>query len=79
MNEFILNILFFIQTHSYILVIVGIWDVIWKGLALWQAAQHKQRNWFIAIIIVNSVGILPMVYLKFFQTKAKIKKTTRKS
>lgn len=79
MNEFILNILFFIQTHSYILVIVGIWDLIWKGLALWKAAQHKQRNWFIAIIIVNSVGILPMVYLKFFQKQSKVKKTGKTS
>lgn len=79
MNEFILNILFFIQTHSYVLVIIGVWDLAWKGLALWKAAQHKQRNWFIAIIIVNSVGILPMVYLKFFQKQSKAKKTGRAS
>lgn len=79
MNEFILNILFFLQTHSYILVLIGIWDLTWKGLALWKASQNHQRNWFIALLIVNSVGILPICYLKFFQTKSKIKKTGKRS
>lgn len=48
-------------------IILVVWEIAWKGLALWRAAQHKQRNWFIAILIVNTLGILPIVYLKFFQ------------
>jgi len=46
-----------------------IWEAIWKGIAMWKAARHSQLKWFIAILVINSVGILPIVYLKFFQKK----------
>jgi len=46
-----------------------LWDVVWKGIALWHAARNGQRNWFIVLMVVNSVGILPIIYLKFFQLK----------
>lgn len=46
-----------------ILIVLAIWELIWKGLALWRAAQRRQLYWFVAILIVNSAGILPIVYL----------------
>lgn len=46
-----------------------IWELIWKGLALWKAAQNHQTNWFLGILLLNTSGILPIVYLKFFQQK----------
>lgn len=46
-----------------------IFDLVMKGIALWHAAQNKQRNWFVTLLIVNSLGILPIIYLKFFQKK----------
>lgn len=45
------------------------WSIVWKGLALWKAANLKQRNWFIGILLLNTVGILDIVYLFFFATK----------
>lgn len=48
-----------------------VWSVLWKGFALWHAARNGQRNWFIALLVVNTVGILEMVYLKWGQRKAK--------
>jgi hypothetical protein len=44
-------------------------DVILKGMALWKSAQRKQTVWFIALLIINSVGILPLIYLLFFSKK----------
>ena len=67
MNNFLQSLLFFIQTNPYVLPLIGIWDLIWKGLSLWKAGRNGQRNWFVALLIVNSLGILPMIYLKFFQ------------
>jgi hypothetical protein len=58
-----------IANLSLVLIPLAIFDVVMRGVALWQAAQNKQRNWFIALLIVNSLGILPLVYLKFFQKK----------
>lgn len=46
-----------------------IWDVVWKGIALWHAARNGQKYWFVALMLINSVGIVPIVYLKFFQKK----------
>jgi len=45
------------------LIALVIWETIWKGLALWRASQHKQLGWFIAIFVINSAGLLPIVYI----------------
>lgn len=46
------------------------WSILWKGLALWRAAKQDQKNWFIALLILNTVGILEIVYLfKFAKNK----------
>ena len=39
------------------------WEIVWKGLALWKSAKKGQKYWFIALLIVNSLGLLPIVYL----------------
>lgn len=67
----------FLQANSYIFIIIAIWDLVWRGLALWHASRNNQRNWFVALMVVNSVGILPMIYLKFFQRKLKINPPVR--
>lgn len=49
--------------------LVYLWSVIWKGLALWRSANLKQRNWFVAMLIVNTVGLLEIFYLFVFAKK----------
>ncbi|MFA6081183.1 MAG: DUF5652 family protein [Patescibacteria group bacterium] len=73
MNNYWLDLANFLRTNSYVFIFLGVWELIWKGLALWRASQNKQRNWFIAILIINTVGILPIIFLKFFQRKIKTK------
>ena len=51
------------NTTTTVIVILVIWEIIWKGLALWRAAQLEQKGWYIAILILNTVGILPIIYL----------------
>ncbi len=46
-----------------------IWSVIWKGIALWKSARNGQPAWFICLLIINTVGILEIVYISFFQRK----------
>ena len=45
------------------IVIAIIWELIWKMIALWRAARNDQKGWFIAIGILNTLGILPIIYL----------------
>jgi hypothetical protein len=44
-------------------IILVIWTVLWKGLALWHSARRGEQWWFIAIFFINTVGILELIYL----------------
>ena len=46
-----------------------VWSIIWKGIALWKSARNDQLKWFIALLVINTVGILEIVYIVFFQKK----------
>ena len=62
-----------ILTIWVIIVLLAIWDAIWKGIGLWKSAGHKQLAWFVAMFIINSAGILPIIYIYFFQKKRRLK------
>lgn len=47
-----------------------VWTLLWKGLALWHAAHRNEQWWFIAILLINTAGILEIIYL-FFVAKKK--------
>jgi methionyl-tRNA synthetase len=47
--------------------------MVWKGLALWRAARLKQVGWYIALIIINTLGIFEIIYL--IATRKKYKET----
>ncbi|KKR82794.1 MAG: hypothetical protein UU29_C0009G0065 [Candidatus Daviesbacteria bacterium GW2011_GWA2_40_9] len=55
----------------WLISLLVLWDVFWKAVGLWYTIKNNQRNWFVAIFILSSVGILPILYLKFFQQKQK--------
>ncbi len=46
-----------------------IWEIVWKGIALWRAGRNGHKGWFIAILILNTIGILPIVYIFRFSKK----------
>lgn len=48
---------------SPIFLVLMLWSLFWKGLALWHSSQRKQGWWFIILLIVNTIGILEIVYL----------------
>ena len=44
-------------------IIFLLWSIFWKGLALWHSSQHKQPWWFVILLIINTAGILEIIYL----------------
>jgi len=52
------------------LLVAMIWTIILKGFALWNAARGSQKRWFIALLIINTLGILEIVYLIWFRPKS---------
>lgn len=59
-------------------LIFSVWEIIWKGIALWKCGRNNQLPWFIAILVLNTLGILPILYLLFFQKKPFIKTKKKK-
>lgn len=53
------------------LVLLVLADVILRGMGMWRAARKGQQWWFVAMLVINSVGILPVVYMLFFEKKGK--------
>src|SRR5262245_34205161 len=45
------------------IVLLMVWSLFWKGLALWHSAQRRQPWWFVAVLLINTAGILEIVYL----------------
>ena len=52
-----------------VFMIAMVWSLIWKGLALWKSARLEQKGWFVALLILNTVGILDILYLYVFSKK----------
>lgn len=46
---------------------ITIWSLAWKGVGLWHAARNHQTHWFIAMLILNTIGILEIIYLLWFR------------
>jgi methionyl-tRNA synthetase len=55
--------------NPIILIPILVWSMAVKGIALWYSARASQKVWFVALLVINTVGILEVVYLKVFRKK----------
>jgi hypothetical protein len=55
MQEYLIN-------NPWLLLVVA-WTLVWKGLALWRAARAGQKIWYVVLLVINTVGILEIIYL----------------
>ena len=51
------------QVFLPVIIPLLVWSIIWKGLALWHAGRKGQPWWFVILLVVNTVGILEIIYL----------------
>ena len=58
-----------IINNPWIIVLVVLWTLPWKGLALWKAAKNSNKKWFIALFILNTLAILEILYIFVFGKK----------
>ena len=54
-----------------LVVIALVWTLFWKGIALWRSARNNQKYWFFGLLVINTLGVLEIDYLSFFQKKGK--------
>jgi len=61
--------------NIWLLALSLFWALPWKGLALWRAVKLEHKRWFIAILILNTMAVLDIIYLLFFNKIKKEQKT----
>ena len=42
---------------------LAVWDAAWKMAGCWKAARNGHLAWFIGLALLNTVGILPVIYI----------------
>ena len=55
----------YIGVWTSLIIALALWDLVWKAIALWRAAARKEVIWFIVLLVLNTAGILPIIYLIF--------------
>jgi len=61
----------FYGKYFFLFVLLIIWSGIWKGIGLWRAGRNKNLVWFVFMFVLNTAGILPLIYVLFFSNKKK--------
>jgi len=65
----------------WLIITIFVWSFIWKLLALWKSARKSNVAWFIILALLNTVGILEILYIYIFSEipKNKNKNSAKKS
>jgi len=50
-------------------LLLSLWTLPWKAMALWRASRNNQKGWFIALLIFNTAAILEIIYIFYFSKK----------
>ena len=59
----------FLLENQWILWLIILWVLPWKVVALWKAAKSSHKLWFVALLILNTLAILEILYIFVFSKK----------
>jgi hypothetical protein len=54
-----------------IIILITVWDLTWRCVAVWNSTKNNQKVWSIMFVLLQTAGILPILYMLFFQKKRK--------
>jgi len=52
-----------------LLIVLIVWTLFWKGMAMWKAARKGSKVWFVVLLLVNTIGILDIIYIYLIDGK----------
>ena len=55
--------------NTTLLLLISLWVLPWKGVALWKASKNVQKKWFIVMFLLNTLAILEIVYIFYFSRR----------
>ncbi len=64
--------------YFWLFAVIGIFELVLKAFALWHSARGRQLAWYVVLIIFNTAGILPVIYLLFFRKKQSSEKPVKR-
>jgi len=50
-------------SFNIVIVILTLWSIPWKLYSVWVAAKSNHKKWFVALVLLNTVGILEIFYV----------------
>ncbi len=56
----------FLADHPWAIILIVFWTLPWKGVALWKSARLLQKGWFIALLVLQTLGLLEILYIFVF-------------
>jgi len=56
---------------AILIFILAVWSIVWKGFALWISAREDKKFWFVPLLVLNTAGILEIIYIFFFSVSGK--------
>jgi len=62
----------FLIDNTWFVLLLIFWTLPWKAVALWKSARNGHKVWFVALLIVNTMAILEILYIFVFSKKKKI-------
>lgn len=51
------------ESFGIYILLLTLWTLPWKGWALWLAARRGEKWWFIAILVLNTIAVLEIIYI----------------
>ena len=57
------------QINPLHIALIAAWVLPWKGVALWKAARLYHKWWFIALLVLNTLALLEIIYIFFIAPK----------
>lgn len=61
------------ESSTWMLLLAIAWTLPWKGYAMWKAARRNEPAWFIALLVVNTLGLLEILYIFLFSKQSEKK------
>lgn len=58
------------STLNWILLAIALWTIPWKVYAVWTAAKRREKKWFVAMLILNTVALLEIFYIFMIAKKS---------
>jgi len=59
----------FILQNFWIIILLVVWPIPWKGWALWKAARLNDKWWFMALLVIQTLAVMDILYIYIFSKR----------